>query len=63
LRLLVVEDTGLWYKARAFGNSKAKLIEIAVYTPVLNDTHMPQRVYGCLHFTREQVVSVGYVEA
>jgi hypothetical protein len=24
---LVVEDTGLWYKARAFGNCQAKLIE------------------------------------
>jgi len=24
---------------------------------------MPQRVYGCLRFTREQVVGVGYVEA
>jgi hypothetical protein len=61
--LLVVEDTGLWYKARAFGNSRAKLDKTLRLCGFFNDTHMLQRVYGCLHFTREQVVGVGHVEA
>ena len=59
--LLRYRDYGI--KRALTATAAANKPETSAVLMFLNDTHISKRVYGCLCFTRVQVVNVGYVEA